>query len=190
MDDSALLAISTSDYLSRLASAAPAPGGGSAAALTGALAAALGQMVSALTIGKPQFADVEPRVRALQTRLERTGAMLRRLVEEDATAYEALSAAFKIAKDDPERKARIAAAAEVAAGVPFQTVALSRELSTDLRELGKIANPQLSPDVEAAQHLADAAMHAAAANARVNLPLLAEERAQRMRAELERLLLR
>ena len=186
--EQSLADLSLEDFLVRLASAAPTPGGGSVAALTGALAASLGQMACALTVGKPKFADVEPQVRELATRLQRAAGMLRQLIDEDAAAYTELNAAFKIDKSEPTRKQQLAKAAVLAAEVPLETAAISREVLGDLERLAPIANPNLRSDVEAATHLARAAMHAAGANVRVNLTLIAPEAAERINAELEQLL--
>jgi formiminotetrahydrofolate cyclodeaminase len=188
MSDTPLLNIPVSDFLERLASDAPVPGGGSVAALAGALAAALGRMVCALTAGKPKFADVTPQIEPLAARLTRSELMLKRLIDEDAAAYSELSAAFKIEKSDPGRKAKIAAAAEIAAAVPLETAAISRQVLGNLRRLESIGNPNLRSDVEAALHMARAAMLAAAANVRVNLSLLPAEQAQTVTATLENLL--
>jgi len=86
MPTASLLQLSLAEFLDRLASDTPTPGGGSVAALTGALAASLGKMVCAFTLGRPKFAAVEPEVRVLSDRLTRAGSMLRALVDEDAAA--------------------------------------------------------------------------------------------------------
>jgi formiminotetrahydrofolate cyclodeaminase len=188
MANQTLISLSLEDFLDRLASDAPTPGGGAVAALTGALAAALGRMVCALTLGKAKFADVEPQVNQLATRLNRATLMLKRLVDEDAAAYRELSEAFQIEREDPQRKQGIAEAASLAAAVPLETVAVTRQVLGDLQRLEPIGNPNLRSDVEAAIRLARAAMHAGAANVRVNLPLLPREQAQKVDEELKRLL--
>jgi formiminotetrahydrofolate cyclodeaminase len=188
MAESPLVSLSIDDFLDRLASDAPTPGGGAVAALTGALAAGLGRMVCALTAGKAKFADVEPQVNQIASRLDRATPMLKRLISEDAAAYAELSTAFKIDRAAPQRRERIAQAAGVAAAVPLETVAISRQVLGDLRRLEPLGNPNLRSDVEAAIHLAQAAMHAAAANVRVNVPLLTETQQQEVGRELERLL--
>lgn len=188
MAEPSLAEMSIHEFLERLASEAPTPGGGAVAALAGAQAGSLGRMVCALTVGKQKFAEVEPQVSQIASRLNRATLMLERLIDEDAAAYAELSAAFKIERADPDRKARIAQAAGVAAAVPLETVAVSRQVLGDLRRLEPIGNPNLRSDVEAGIHLAQAAMHAAAANVRVNLPLLADDSARSVGEELDRLL--
>jgi formiminotetrahydrofolate cyclodeaminase len=188
MADEPLARLPIAEFLDRLASAAPTPGGGSVAALTGALAAALGRMVAAFTVGKPKFAPVEPQVRGLAQRLARADELLRRLIDEDAAAYGELSAAFKLDKSDPRRADHIAAAARLAASVPLETAAVSARVLADLDELRKVANPLLRADMEAAGHLARAALHAAAANVRANLPLMQADEARHVEQELRGLL--
>jgi formiminotetrahydrofolate cyclodeaminase len=188
MAEASLTALTTDEFLDRLASDAPAPGGGAVAALSGALAAALGRMVCALTIGKPDHADAEPQIRQIAARLTRATLMLKRLVDEDAAAYGELHAAFKLGRSDPQRKERIAQAAGLAAAVPLETAAASRQVLSDMRRLEPMSNPNLRADCESAVHLARAAMRAAAANVRVNLPFLPNRQAGKVEQELERLL--
>jgi len=188
MAEPSLLAGSIDTFLEQLASPDPTPGGGAVAALAGALAASLGQMACGLTIGNVKFADVEPQVSRIAARLNRSTLLLKRLIDEDAAAYTELSATFKLDRSEPKRKKRIRQAAGLAAAVPLETVAFSRQVLADLRRLEPIANPNLRSDVEAAVHLAQAAMDAAAANVRVNLPLLPDAQAQQVGDELDQLL--
>ena len=187
MADNELLTLRVQDFLDRLASEVPTPGGGSVAALVAALAAGLGRMSCAFTVGRPKFAAVEPQVRDIALRLERADHMLRRLINEDAEAYAELSAAFKLDKASPQRGPRITQAAGVAGGVPFQTAALSRQVHTDLQQLAKLANPRLLSDVEAGLHLAHAAFQAAVANVKINLPYMQPDQRARMEAEIAKL---
>jgi len=175
-------------FLTRLASKEPTPGGGSVAALTGALASALGQMVAAFTIGKPKFATVEPEVRAIADRLTVADQVLRKLIDEDTAAYSVLSEAFRLEKTDPKRAERIAQAAGLAGGVPLETVAFCAKLLVDLKRLRDIGNPLLRADADAALHLAHAALHAAAANVRANLPLMNAQESEEIRNQLDVLL--
>lgn len=187
MNDARLIDMPIGEFLERLASDSPTPGGGSVAALAGALAAGLGQMACALTVGRPKFAAVEQRVRAIDARLAHARGLLAGLIDEDAAAYRQLSAALRLNRGDAQRPAAVAACAELAATVPLETLALVRRVAADLRELLGLANPNLRSDVEAGLHLAEAGAQAAAANVRVNLPLVRQPVAQRLRAELERM---
>jgi formiminotetrahydrofolate cyclodeaminase len=185
--NTSLLNLTVDQFLTRLASDAPTPGGGSVAALSGALAASLGQMVCVFTVGKPKFAAVEPQVRDLAERLRRAGELFRTLIDEDAAAYDVLSAALKLDKSDPQRKERVAQAATLAGTVPLATATLSANVLSDLEHLQQLGNPLLRSDMEAAAHLAEAALQAAAVNVLANLGLMPPADAQQITAQLEAL---
>ncbi len=97
--------LSCRDFVELLASKAPAPGGGGAAALAGALGCALGNMVGSLTVGKPRYADVEDEVIALNARAQDLQARLLELVARDAEVFEPLAAAYSLPKDSEEQRA-------------------------------------------------------------------------------------
>src|SRR5688500_7173177 len=161
------------DYLDSLAAEVPAPGGGSATGLAGALGAALVGMVASYTVGRPKYADVEDEVRAA---LDEANALRRRLMAlaaEDEGAYEAVAAARKLPrKTDVEKAARqeeIQRATRAAATPPMEMAAACRralELSEVVAERG---NPFLASDAGVAALFAEAALRASAINVRVNL---------------------
>lgn len=91
------------DFVEVLASKEPVPGGGGAAALVGAIGAALCSMVGNLTVGRKKYAAVEADVKAMLEKGERVRACLLALVDEDARVFEPLSKAYAISKDDPKR---------------------------------------------------------------------------------------
>lgn len=94
---------SCSDFLEVLASKAPVPGGGGAAALGGAVGMALSNMVGNLTVGKKKYAEVEGEVKELITKGEQVIKELKDLVDEDAAVFEPLSKAYGLPKDTPEQ---------------------------------------------------------------------------------------
>jgi formiminotetrahydrofolate cyclodeaminase len=175
-------------FCEQLASRKPTPGGGSAAALAGALAAALGQMVANYTLGKKKYAEVQPRVKEIAERLGRARAMLERLIDEDASAYGVLNEAFALDKSDPQRAAAVEQAARFAGSVPLETAALCGSVHADAKVLGEIGNRLLRSDADAAAALAEAGLRAAAANVRANLPLMGVEPAAEIGRQLESLL--
>ena len=183
-DDKPLLDWTLREFLDQLGSATPPPGGGSVAALAASLAAGLGQMAVQFTVGRPKFAAVEGRVRELGERLSGSDHMLRRLMTEDSSAYVRLLEALRMDKGDPNRAAAVQSAAGTAAAVPLEIAALSKRVLADLKALAASANPNLRSDVEAGLHLASAALAAAAANTRVNLPYMEKEAARRVEEEL------
>ncbi len=89
---------SLATFLDHLASNAPTPGGGSVAALCGALSAALGSMVANLTLGREKYRDVEPTIHAALERSERLRSDFLQLINDDIAAYGALSAAYRLPK--------------------------------------------------------------------------------------------
>src|SRR3990172_1105144 len=96
-------------FLDKLASKSPEPGGGSVAALTGALGAALVSMVSNLTIGKEKYKDVQPRIEALLKESETLREEMQALIQKDTEVYGALSDVYKMPKNtDAEKAARTA----------------------------------------------------------------------------------
>src|ERR671925_443302 len=97
-------------FLDELASAAPTPGGGGAAALSGAMGAALVSMVCNLTIGKEKFAGVEAQMQEILSQSEALRTRLTGMIEEDVAAFDTVMAAYRLPKDnDEEKAARIAA---------------------------------------------------------------------------------
>lgn len=159
-------------WLQDLASAQPVPGGGSASALAGALAAALVAMVCRLTVGKKAYATVEKR--ALQiletaTQLERT---MRRLVDQDAAAYRAVMAVYKLPKDDPTRAEKIDEALLAAARTPLKGARELAVLVLLAGEIGETGNKNARSDAIVARALAQAAMTGLLANVRVNVESL------------------
>lgn len=179
-----LLRIPMQEFLARLASGDPTPGGGAAAALTAALAAGLARMVCALTLNRPRFAAVETQILAIQEVLTHAADMLSVLVDEDAQAYAAFAAALRLDKNDPSRARRIEESASIAAAVPLQTAMLARRVERLAQELTRIGNPTLKADVESAIHLSRAAIGAASANVRCNLPFLTAPDRTRVEHEL------
>jgi formiminotetrahydrofolate cyclodeaminase len=166
------------EYLDALASEAPAPGGGSATGLVGALGAALVCMVANYTVGRPKYAEVEERVRGALEEAERLRRMLMCLTEEDEVAYEAVAAARRLPrKSDPEKAARRGAiqdATRAAVTPPLEMAAAARralELSGTVAEHG---NALLASDAGVAALLAEAALRASAINVRVNLATLGD----------------
>jgi len=107
------------EFTDVLASKAAVPGGGGASALIGAVGVALGSMVGNLTVGKKKYADVEADVIAIMEEAEKLRAEMLHLVDEDAVAFEPLSKAYGIPKDDPTRESVMENALRVACGVPM-----------------------------------------------------------------------
>jgi len=163
-------------WLDELAGGAPVPGGGSAAALAGALAAALVAMVARLTIGRKAYAGagVQQRVAEILAEAEALRAQLRRLVDDDAAAYAKVSAAYRLPKDDPRRTRAADEALVGAAQTPLAMARGAARLLALAREIGTIGNRNAHSDALVAAALARAALDGATENVRVNVQSLSE----------------
>ena len=161
-------------WLEELASSAPVPGGGSAAALAGAVAGALVAMVARLTVGRKAFAAAEARAREILAEAEALRAQLRRLVDEDAAAYAKVSEAYKIPKSTAGRSRTIDAALVGAAETPLAMARGAMRLITLASDIGEIGNPNARSDARVAESLARAALAGAIENVRINVASLSE----------------
>ncbi len=178
--------ISLGGFVGAVASSAPVPGGGSVAAHAGALGAALAQMVAGLTVGRKKYAAVDAEMRAVALDAAALVAELSALVDRDARAYAAVSAAYKLprdaANDALRRTEAITAALLGAADVPLETArACVRvcELAVVVAEKG---NANAVSDAGVAALLAEAACRGAAYNVRINVSALDDRELGRYRA--------
>ena len=158
-----VLDLSVGTFLDRLADRRPTPGGGSVAALAGSLACAMARMVAAYSLRR------RPQVAPLAEKLERADHLLRRLVAEDIAAYEALSAAARQAKTDPQTQNRKQEALVTAALVPLEMAATAVSALATMDELKATAAESLISDLGVAAVLGLACARAAEYSVRVNL---------------------
>jgi glutamate formiminotransferase/formiminotetrahydrofolate cyclodeaminase len=167
-------------FLSAVGSSAPTPGGGSVAALAGALAGALVQMVTGLTVGKKKFATVELEMKDIAARAAQLVSDLSSLVERDATAYEAVASAYKRPQGTSEERTTRATAVHNAllgaAAVPLETARACAEVAELCLAVAERGNTNAITDAGVAAALAEAACRSAAYNVRVNIASL-EKRA-------------
>lgn len=163
----------TDDFLNALASGEPTPGGGSAAAMAGALGAALAAMVARLTVGRPRYSQVEPQMQAIITEAEDLRQQLRELVAEDAAAYDGVMAAYRLPRDSVEagaaRHAAIQAALQQASRTPLATMDSCRKVLQLAERAAALGNPNARTDACVAALLAHAGLQGASLNVRVNL---------------------
>jgi formiminotetrahydrofolate cyclodeaminase len=172
-------------WLDELGSAAPAPGGGAAAAMSAATAAALVEMVGNLTLGRPAYAEHEAQVTAVRDTARRLRQLALGQIDEDAVAFRALMAAYRLPRETDEQRATrrpaVQAATWRAAAVPLNVAATAAEVIQLAAELPGRSNPSVLSDVGVAAATAAAAIEAAAINVDVNLAALSDAEA---RAEL------
>jgi glutamate formiminotransferase/formiminotetrahydrofolate cyclodeaminase len=161
------------ELLELLASDSPTPGGGTAAALAGAMGASLAQMVAALTLSKEKFAAAHAVVRPIADAAARAQSGLVRLAREDSDAYDAVVAARRLPKETEaqklERQQAVGAANRRAAEIPLATAKAAVALLTLLPDLAEHGNPNAVSDAGAAALLLDASVQGALLNVGINL---------------------
>lgn len=160
------------DFLEALAAGTPTPGGGSAAAFSGASAAALVAMVARLTVGKKKYAEVELEMAALRDQAEALRSELTRAIDQDAAAFNALMTAMKMPKETPEHQAVRAGAVELATLQAAQVPLAVAEKAVKAMSLAVVAaskgNLNAISDAGSAAALARASLTSAGLNVRIN----------------------
>lgn len=170
-------------FLSRVASAQPTPGGGSVAALAGALATALTQMVSGLTVGKKKYVAVEDEMKQIAVDAAELRRELHDLIERDAASYEHVRRAYSMPREsEAEKAARQDAIREAlifAAEVPLETARAAVRAAALAAAVTDRGNTNAVTDACVAALLAESACKGAALNVRINVTSLDEAGAQR-----------
>jgi formiminotetrahydrofolate cyclodeaminase len=189
-DSKSSLSQSIGSFAELVAEGTPTPGGGSVSAYCGVLAASLGQMVCSITIGKPKYAAVEPRLEEIASKLERTSARLRELIAEDAASFEAVLNAYRLPKDTEEQKEErtleIQKALQCAIAVPLETAERSLDALKLLGELADIGTPNALSDVAVGAQLAQVAVKGASYNVGANLGSITDiESAEKTRDHMD-----
>jgi formiminotetrahydrofolate cyclodeaminase len=160
-------------FLKALSSDAPTPGGGTAAAVAGAMGAALADMVSALTLSREKYAASHEVMRPIAEAAQLARSEFMALAREDSEAYDDVVGARRLPKETDEQKSarahRIAVANLRAAEVPMRTARAAVRLLAALPELAERGNPNAASDVGAAALLLDACAEGALLNVGINL---------------------
>jgi glutamate formiminotransferase/formiminotetrahydrofolate cyclodeaminase len=167
-------------FLGALSSDAPTPGGGTAAAVAGAMGAALADMVSALTLSKEKYAASHEAMRPIAEAAQLARTEFLALAREDSEAYDDVVGARRLPKETDEQKTarahKIAVANLRAAEVPMRTARAAVRLLAALPELAEKGNPNAVSDVGAAALLLDACIEGALLNVGINLPGIEDAR--------------
>ena len=166
-------------FSDELASNSPAPGGGSAAALCGLLAAALESMVSNLTLGKEKYKDGWEEMGKVLEGSKKLHADFINLMNEDTESFNLFMKALKMPKDTDEqkaaRRAAMAEASKAATAVPLRTLESCAKTAALSVAAAKKGNPSAVSDAGVAALFAEAAAKAAAYNVKINLPGIKDE---------------
>lgn len=179
MSEQSILEQTVRGFLNDLASGAPTPGGGSAAGVSGAMAAALIAMVCNLSIGKKQYADFADEAKSILARAEELRAELQLLADEDVQAFQRLMAAYRLPRmtdaDAALRKVAIQSATKLATEVPLRMARTIADLLPLCAPLVRGGNRTAVSDVGAGVLLIQAAVPMALLNVETNLLLLEDQ---------------
>ncbi|HWQ60724.1 MAG TPA: cyclodeaminase/cyclohydrolase family protein, partial [Negativicutes bacterium] len=171
--------LTVGEFAARLASQEPAPGGGSAAALSGLLGASLVSMAVGLTRGRPDFVAHEALLAARQTELARLREDLQLLIDRDAAAFSAVMAAYGLPQaGEGERQDRAAAIQEAmaeAAAVPLLTARACLAVLEIAKDVAGKVNPHAASDLAMGALACHAGLTGALLNTAINLPALSDE---------------
>ena len=160
------------EFVSVLASDAPAPGGGGAAALVGAIGTALGNMVGSLTVGKKKYAAVEAEIIALQAKCDALQTELLNQVEADEVNFLPLAKAYGIPKDDPNRDQIMEEATIIACSTPMKIMELCCEAIDAIAVFAEKGSRLAVSDAGCGAVCCKAALQAASLNVFINTKTL------------------
>lgn len=183
----------TTEFLDVLSSSAPVPGGGGASATVGAFAAALGMMVTNLTLGKKKYVDVEEEILAIREKLEILRNKLIVLTDQDAESFAPLAKAYSLPKETDEEKAEKERVMEVvlydASLVPLQIMETVYEAMQNLEVLGEKGSKLAVSDVGVGILFARAALEGASLNIFINTKMMKNrEKAEALNEKAEQLI--
>ena len=159
-------------FVEVLASDAPAPGGGGAAALVGAIGTALGNMVGSLTLGKKKYADVQEEILALKAKCDALQTELLNQVEADEVSFLPLAKAYGIPKDDPTREAVLEEATIIACSTPMRIMELCCEAIDHIAVFAAKGSRLAVSDAGCGAVMCKAALQAASLNVFINTKTL------------------
>lgn len=159
-------------FLEELSSGAPVPGGGGASALMGGVASSLCSMVANLTTGKKKYAEYQPDIDRILARTADLTNEITELIEKDAEAFEPLSKAYSIPKEEPGRDEILENALRVASDAPYEIVAKTLEVADLIEELSVKGSRLAISDVGVAAAACRAAAMGASMNVYINTKLM------------------
>jgi formiminotetrahydrofolate cyclodeaminase len=167
------------EFLEKLASSSPTPGGGSVSALSGAMGAALSSMVCNLTTGKKGYEDVEADLQQMLSQTEQLRTELTQLVQEDAQAFDGVMASFRLPKDTEKQKQKrrqaIQESLKHAAEVPMQVARKCFQVIELSKTAAEKGNKNSVSDAGVSALVAKAGLQGALLNVKINLSSIKDE---------------
>lgn len=174
-----LVDLNVKEFVETTASNEPVPGGGSVAALSGALGAALAGMVANLTVGKKKYVEVEEEMKTLALEAEKLHKKLVDLIDKDAVSFDDVMKAFKMPKESDEEKAErtaeIQKGMKYAASVPMETAETAFEIMALAQAAVERGNSNAVTDGAVAAMMGRTAVLSALMNVRINLGSINDE---------------
>jgi formiminotetrahydrofolate cyclodeaminase len=171
--------LSVREFINDLSSGNPTPGGGSVAALCGALGAALSTMVANLTVGREKYGQTLKSMEEVRMTAATLSTRFLALMQEDSDTYQKVMAAFKLPRETDGQKASRQAAIEEAmkkaAAVPLETLRASEELIRVARDAVRGGNPNAITDAAAAVQLANTTAVVASYNVQINISRIKDQ---------------
>jgi glutamate formiminotransferase/formiminotetrahydrofolate cyclodeaminase len=162
-------------FIEQLAAPTATPGGGSAAAASGAMAAGLASMVASMSRGKKAYLQYESQLSEAIARLSQLREELKSAIDADAESYNVVMKAYKTAKESSDGDTAISAALKQATSVPLGVAEKVVEVAAIATRLSPITNPNMKSDLTTAIALARAALEGALANVEINLDSLKKD---------------
>ncbi len=179
--------MSLTNFSEVLASGAPTPGGGSASALSGALATGLAAMVARTTAASKKFADRAGQMNQVATEADRLRDEFLALVDEDARAFDQVMAAFRMPKETPEQQAARSQAVQqayrAAVEPPMRVCTRSLRVLELALQVAEQGNPSAASDAGVAALLAATALEGGALNVQINLGSIKDDGFRNTQAE-------
>ncbi|MBP2635381.1 MAG: fchA 1 [Firmicutes bacterium] len=174
-----LIEKNVTDFIDVLASASPAPGGGSVSALAGSLGAALTAMVCRLTLGNEKYSDVQAKAGSMLKQADELKNLLQKYVDEDTEAFNKVMAAYKLPKDTEEQKTdrsqAIQQAMQNAASLPLKVAEYCLTIITMAEQILRLGNANAASDAAVAGLISHAGMQGAIYNVRINLASIKDQ---------------
>jgi len=168
-----LASLTIKNFLSELASSSPAPGGGSVAALAGALGTGLSSMVCNLTIGKEKYIEVQDEIKDVLKKSEEVRKKLTELIDKDTNAFNEVIKAFRMPKETENQKEKrsktIQEGYKTAAKVPLETAKTCERILDISMIAAEKGNKNSITDAAVSALMAQAGVHSAILNVKINL---------------------
>ena len=171
--------LSVQEFIAELSSGKPTPGGGSVAALCGALAAALSTMVANLTVDREKYGQTRKSMEEVRMTAATLSTRFLALMQQDSDTYQKVMAAFELPRETDDqitsRQAAIEGAMKKAATVPLETLRASEELIRVARDAVRGGNPNAITDAAAAVQLANTTAVVASYNVQINISRIKDQ---------------